>query len=70
MPLARYTALTAVGSLLWCAVFAGIGWGVGSSYAHFHHAFDYVEVAVVAGVVILVLYLVLKRRSSRLNARA
>ena len=70
MPLGRYTALTVGGSLLWSAVFAGIGWAVGASYARFHHAFDYVELAVVAGAVILVVYLVLKRRSSRLNARA
>jgi membrane protein DedA with SNARE-associated domain len=69
MPFGRYAALTFLGSLVWCAAFAGIGWGVGSSYAHFHHAFDYVEIAVVAGAVILVVYLVLKRRSSRLNAR-
>ena len=70
MPLGRYTALTTVGSLLWCAVFAGIGWAVGASYARFHAAFDYVEITVVAGALILALYLVLKRRSSRLNARA
>jgi membrane protein DedA with SNARE-associated domain len=70
MPLGRYTALTIPGSLLWCAVFAGIGWGVGASYERFHHAFDYVEIAVVAGAAFLATYLVLRRRSSRLNARA
>jgi membrane protein DedA with SNARE-associated domain len=70
MPFGRYTVLTIPGSLAWCAVLAGIGWGVGASYARFHHAFDYVEIAIVAGAVALALYLVLKRRSTRLNARA
>ena len=70
MPFERYAVLTIPGSLLWCAAFAGAGWGVGTSYAHFHHAFDYVEIAVVAGALLLVVYLVLRRRSSRLSARA
>jgi membrane protein DedA with SNARE-associated domain len=70
MPFGRYTLLTIPGSLLWCLVFAGIGWAAGASYGHFHHAFDYVEVAVVAGAVILAVYLGLRQRSSRLNARA
>ena len=69
MPLGRYTLLTIPGSALWCFAFAGAGWAAGASYEHFHHAFDYVEYGVVAGAVILVVYLVLKRRSSRLNAR-
>ena len=69
MPLGRYTLLTVPGSVLWCFAFAGAGWAVGTSYERFHHAFDYVELAVVAGAAILVVYLVLKRRSSRLNAR-
>lgn len=70
MPLGRYVALTVPGSLVWCVVFAGIGWAVGASYARFHHAFDYVEIAVVAGAAALAVYLVLKRRSSRLTPRA
>jgi membrane protein DedA with SNARE-associated domain len=70
MPFGRYTLLTIPGSALWCFAFAGIGWAVGKSYKHFHHAFDYVDVIVVAGALFLVLYLVLKRRSSRLSPRA
>ena len=58
------------GSALWCFAWAAIGWAAGASYTHVNHAFDYVEIAIVAGVVLLVLYLVLKRRSSRLNDRA
>ncbi len=69
MPLGRYTVLTIPGSLVWCVVFAGIGWAVGASYTRFHHAFDYVEIALLAGAVMLAVYLVLKRRSSRLTTR-
>ncbi len=67
MPLGRYTLLTIVGSALWCFALAGIGWVFGSNYTRFHHAFD---IALVAGAVLLVLYLVLRRRSSRLKPHA
>jgi membrane protein DedA with SNARE-associated domain len=70
MPLGRYTLLTIPGSAVWCFALAGVGWAAGRSYTHFHHAFDYVEVAVVAGAVLLVLYLLLRRRTSRLSPRA
>ena len=70
MPFGRYTLLTIPGSAVWCFVFAGIGWALGASYTHFHHAFDFVDVAIVAGAVLLVLYLLRKRRTSRLSHRA
>jgi membrane protein DedA with SNARE-associated domain len=70
MPLGRYTLLTIPGSAVWCFALAGVGWAAGRSYTHFHRAFDYVEVAVVAGAVLLVLYLLLRRRTSRLSPRA
>jgi membrane protein DedA with SNARE-associated domain len=70
MPLGRYTLLTIPGSVVWCFALAGVGWAAGASYAHFHHAFDYVEIAVVAGAVLLALYLMLRKRTSRLSPRA
>lgn len=70
MPFGRYTALTIPGSAVWCFVFAGIGWAIGTGYKSFHHAFDYVDAIVVAGAVALAVYLVLRRRSSRLSAGA
>ncbi len=70
MPLWRYTVLTLIGSAAWCFALAGVGWGAGTGYKHFHHAFDYVEVVVVAGALALAVYLVLRRRSSRLSPRA
>jgi membrane protein DedA with SNARE-associated domain len=66
MPLGRYTLLTIPGSVAWCFAFAGVGWAFGRNYNRFHHAFD---IALVAGAALLVLYLVLRRRSSRLKPR-
>ena len=42
----------------------------GESWSQMDAKSSHVDWAVVAGAVLLVLYLVLKRRSSRLNARA
>ena len=70
MPRGRYTLLTIPGSAVWCFALAGVGWAAGASYTHFHHAFDYVEVVVVAGAVLLALYLFFRRRTSRLSPRS
>ena len=64
VPLAPYTALTLAGSAIWAFALAGVGWGAGSGYEHFHHDFGYAEIAVVAGVVALAAYLVLRRKRS------
>ena len=58
MPLAPYTVLTLLGSAVWAFAIAGAGYGLGSSYERFHHDFRYVEYAVVAGVLLLVAYLI------------
>jgi membrane protein DedA with SNARE-associated domain len=63
-PLPRYTILTAIGSLAWCLLFAGIGWGLGSSWDSFHHDFSFVEYFVVAAVVAVGGYLLVRRRRS------
>jgi membrane protein DedA with SNARE-associated domain len=55
---------------VWCFAFAGVGWAVGSSYKSFDKGFRYVEIVVVAGVLVLAAYLVLRRRRvSRLSHR-
>lgn len=69
MPFARYNVLTLVGNAVWCLALAGIGWGVGTGYKSFDHGFRYAEYAVVAGIVALGAYLVLRRRSLK-NSRA
>jgi membrane protein DedA with SNARE-associated domain len=70
MPFWPYTVLTAAGSAIWAFALAGVGWGAGRSYEHFHHDFSYVEYAVVIAVVVFAGYLVLRWRRSRLSARA
>ena len=71
MPLAPYTVLTLLGSAVWAFAFAGAGYGLGTSYHRFDHAFHYAEYAVVAGIVIGAAYLVYRRRAmARVTPRA
>jgi membrane protein DedA with SNARE-associated domain len=51
-PLGQYTILTLLGSLLWCFGFAAAGWAAGDSWENLHHAFRYLDYAVVAAVLI------------------
>ena len=70
MPLARYTALTALGSAVWCFALAGVGWAVGRSWERFHHDFRFADYAVAAALVALAVWLILRRRSSKMARRA
>ena len=63
-PLGSYTVLTAIGSAAWAFALAGAGWGLGSQWERFDHAFKYVEVAVVVGIVVWVTYLVVRKHRS------
>jgi membrane protein DedA with SNARE-associated domain len=49
-PFARYNLLTLAGSAIWCFAFAGVGWAVGSQWEDFHHAFRYVDYAILAAL--------------------
>ena len=49
-PFRRYTVLTMIGSALWCFGLAGVGWALGSRWEDFHHAFHYVDYAIVATI--------------------
>src|SRR5258708_225776 len=60
----RYTVLTLVGSAVWAFAFAGVGWGVGSRYHGFNQGFEVVEIALVAGLLLLAVYWILRRRRS------
>jgi membrane protein DedA with SNARE-associated domain len=70
-PLARYTVLTALGSAIWAFGFAGVGYALGANWEDFQHAFRYVEIVVVLGIVAVVAYLIVRwRRSSTMGPRA
>ena len=47
---------------MWCVALAGAGWGLGRSYERFHHDFRYLELAVVAGIVLIAAYLAVRSR--------
>jgi membrane protein DedA with SNARE-associated domain len=70
MPIVRFTVLTFLGSAIWCFAIAGAGWALGASYERFHHDFAYVEYAVVAAVIVLIVWLILRWRSSGAAARS
>src|SRR4051812_17993880 len=70
MPLGRYVVLTAIGSAVWAFALAGVGWGAGRSYGRFHPVFAYAEYVVVFAALALAVYLVWRRRQSRLAGRA
>lgn len=71
MAFAPYVALTLLGSAIWAFAFAGVGYGVGSSYEAFNHDFGYVEYAIIAGVVLVAAYLIYRWVSAaRVSRRA
>jgi uncharacterized protein (TIGR03382 family) len=61
-PLGRYTVLSALASLVWCAAFAIAGHALGSNWDQVHHAFRYADYAAVAAVVALAAALLVRRR--------
>jgi membrane protein DedA with SNARE-associated domain len=71
MPFWRYTVLSLIGSAVWAFAISGAGYGAGKSYERFHHDFSFVEYAIVAIVILLAAYGIVRwRRSSRLSSRA
>jgi membrane protein DedA with SNARE-associated domain len=61
-PLGRYNVLTLVGNGAWCLALAGVGWALGASWETFHHDFRWVEYVVVAAILGLAAFLVLRLR--------
>ena len=68
-PLQRYTVLTLAGSAIWCFAFAGAGWGVGTGYRRVHENFRWVDYAVIAALVLGLVWFLLHRRSARIAPR-
>jgi membrane protein DedA with SNARE-associated domain len=58
MGLPQFLGLALIGSAVWSFAFVGIGYGLGASYTGFEHDFRYVELAIAAGIVLGVAYLV------------
>jgi membrane protein DedA with SNARE-associated domain len=68
--LGRYTALTALGSAVWCFAWAGAGWGLGAGWQGLHHDFTYVGYAVACGFIVSAAYVVRRRRSSNVDQQS
>jgi membrane protein DedA with SNARE-associated domain len=65
MPFWRFTALTALGCVPWVLMLGIIGREVGDRWHEWEDKLGYLDYAVVAGLVALVVYLVVKRRRAR-----
>jgi membrane protein DedA with SNARE-associated domain len=61
----RYVLLTLAGSAIWCFAFAGAGWAAGASWEDIHSVSSYADYLVVATVLAVVAWLLLRRRSKR-----
>jgi membrane protein DedA with SNARE-associated domain len=61
-PLRRLLPLAAIGTTVFCAAVGGLGWAVGSSWSKASHDLRYLDYAVVAGIVLIGAYLVVRRR--------
>jgi membrane protein DedA with SNARE-associated domain len=70
LELRRFAPLALLGCIPFCFGLAAAGYALGSNWDSLHSVFRYVDWLVVAGAVLLAVYLVLRRRSSRLTSRA
>lgn len=70
MSLARFTVLTAAGSVLWNAVWVAIGWGLGNEWEKAGKWGDYLQYAVVVAVAVGLVYLIVKARRQRARETA
>jgi len=66
----RFILSAAAGITVFCAVLAGVGWAVGSSWSTVHSDFVFVDLAVVLAVAGLAGYLLIRRRRSITMARS
>ena len=64
-PLGPYTALTLLGSMIWCFGFAAAGWALGDTWESFHRNFRYADYAAVVAVVGVAVAVLLHRRGAR-----
>ncbi len=65
MPLVRFSMLTALGSLLWNAIWIAVGWGLGDQWKKAGTWGDYIQYGAVAVIlVVLVVVIVRARRKS------
>ena len=65
MPLAKFTLLTAAGSLVWNTIWVAVGWGLGDQWEKAGKWGDYLQYVVIAAVAVgLVVIIVRARRKN------
>jgi membrane protein DedA with SNARE-associated domain len=64
-PLGPYTALTLLGSRIWCFGFAAAGWALGDTWESLHRDFRYADYVAVLAVVGVAVGVALHRRQGR-----
>jgi membrane protein DedA with SNARE-associated domain len=62
MPIGRFTLLTAAGSLPWVLMLALVGQAVGDNWHEWKDYLHYVDYAVLAAIILGVIYLIIRRR--------
>ena len=62
MPLAKFTLLTAAGSLVWNTVWVAVGWGLGDQWEKAGKWGDYLQYVVVAAVAVGLVVLIVRSR--------
>ncbi len=68
MPFWRFTIFTLAGSIPWVLALALVGEAVGDNWEDWRHKLGYLDYAVLAAIVVGVIYLILKRRRGRPGA--
>jgi membrane protein DedA with SNARE-associated domain len=64
MPFWRFTALTLAGCIPWVLMLALVGQAVGENWEDWRHKLGYLDYVVVAAILGLIVYLIVKRRRS------
>ena len=70
MPLGRFSVLTTIGSIPWVVALAFAGDALGSEWKTVRGAFEYVDYAIVALVVVAIVYAFARRRARNQAARS
>jgi membrane protein DedA with SNARE-associated domain len=67
MPIVRFSVLTFIGSIPWVLGLALVGEAVGDEWTSVRKSLEYVDYAVVALVVVAIVYAIIRRRRGRRN---
>jgi membrane protein DedA with SNARE-associated domain len=65
MPLGRFTTLSLIGAIPWVVALAFAGHALGSDWTSVRKAFEYVDYAILALVVVGIVYAIVRRRRGR-----